>query len=126
MKNLKPTHTLIIAVITLLACSCTKTINDCRIEPATDCRGANLAGADLSGAFLSAADLTAVDLRNADLSGADLNWANLREADLRGTNLSGAILSGALLNKAKYNTKTQWPEGFDPMVARAVLVDNDG
>ena len=126
MKQLHLTHTLVIATIILLSCSCSKTINNCKIEPATDCRGASLAGADLSGAFLSAADLTDVDFRNANLSGADLNWANLRGADLRGADLKGATLSSALLNKAQYNTKTQWPEGFDPEAAHAVLVDDGG
>ena len=126
MKTLHPTQALIIVTLALLTSSCTKTINNCKIEPATDCRGASLAGADMSSTFLSAADLTEVDFRNANLRGADLNWANLRGADLRGADLTDAILSGALLNEAKYDTKTDWPEGFDPEVAGAVLVDDSG
>jgi len=57
------------------------------------CRGANLRGADLSDA----------DLRGADLSGANLRGADLSDADLRRADLSDA----------KFNSITQFPDGFD-------------
>ena len=112
----KPTaaHTLILVAITLLACSCAKTINGCKIERATDCRGAILVGADLSHFDLSGADLT-----DADLSGADLT-----DADLSGADLTNANLVGAMLRLAKYNTNTKWTLGFDPEAAGAVLVED--
>ena len=72
------------------------------------------------------------DLSGADLGGADLRWAKLLGTDLRGANLHGANLHGANLEKAKlhranlsgakYTANTQWPEGFDPEAAGAVLV----
>ena len=122
----KPTaaHTLILVAITLLACSCAKTINGCKIEPATDCRGAILVGADLSHFDLSGADLTDADLSDADLSGAILWNAGLNGADLSGADLSNANLVGAMLRLAKYNANTKWPFGFDPEAAGAVLVDD--
>ena len=126
----KPTaaHTLILVAITLLACSCAKTINGCKIERATDCRGAILVGADLSHFDLGGADLTDADLSDADLSGAilwnaDLSGADLSGADLSGADLTNANLVGAMLRLAKYNTNTKWTLGFDPEAAGAVLVD---
>ena len=97
----KPTaaHTLILVAITLLACSCAKTINGCKIERATDCRGAILVGADLSHFDLGGADLTDADLTNANLV-------------------------GAMLRLAKYNANTKWTLGFDPEAAGAELVED--
>ena len=66
--------------------------------------------------------------------GADLRHINLLDADLWGANLSGANLSlanlylaklnGANLTGARYNADTTWPEGFDPVAAGAVLVED--
>ena len=122
----KPTaaHTLILVAITLLACSCAKTINGCKIERATDCRGAILVGADLSHFDLGGADLTDADLSDADLSGAILWNAGLNGADLSGADLTNANLVGAMLRLTKYNANTKWPLGFDPEAAGAVLVDD--
>ena len=122
----KPTaaHTLILVAITLLACSCAKTINGCKIERATDCRGAILVGADLSHFDLSGADLTDADLSGADLSGAILWNAGLNGADLSGADLTNANLVGAMLRLTKYNANTKWPLGFAPAAAGAVLVDD--
>jgi uncharacterized protein YjbI with pentapeptide repeats len=81
--------------------------------------GANLISADLKGAYLKVAYLSYASLMGADLSGADLSTAMLSEADL----------SNAILSKAKYtkNDKlfgaTIWPEGFDPVAAGAICVD---
>ena len=81
------------------------------VEDGRKCRGANLQYIDLSRA----------DLREANLGRAYLNGANLYRADLR-----GAILYGADPTGATYTANTQWPEGFDPVAAGAVLVDDDG
>jgi len=43
----------------------------------------------------------------------------MRGADLREAKLSEAKLFGAL-----YSTDTIWPEGFDPVAAAAVLVED--
>ena len=122
----KPTaaHTLILVAITLLACSCAKTINRCKIEPATDCRGAILVGADLSHFDLGGADLTDANLHGADLRSADLRNANLSGADLSGADLTNANLVGAMLRLAKYNANTKWTLGFDPEAAGAELVED--
>lgn len=114
-----------------------------------------LDNADLSRANLSGTDLRRIDLRRANLSGAnlsgaDLFGANLNGANLKGANLSGAILiaadmsnfvsnsgvfwqtleaanlDGANLNGAYYSTHTQWPDGFDPITAGAIMyMDNE-
>jgi uncharacterized protein YjbI with pentapeptide repeats len=70
------------------------------------------------GADLSGLDLSSANLSEANLSGASLHWA-----DLRGANLRWADLTGAGLSDAKNNADTTWPEGFDPVAARAVLVE---
>ena len=125
MKKPIVAHSLILVAIAVLVCSCAKTVNGCKIEPATDCRGADLVGVDLSKSQLSAADFTDAELRGANLRGANLNWANLSNADLRGSNMRESILSGAILRGARYDVQTEWPEGFDPVVASAVLVSED-
>ncbi len=51
--------------------------------------------------------LVGADLRNINLSEAHLRWANLRDADL---------------SMVRYNARTMWPEGFDPVAAGAVYV----
>jgi hypothetical protein len=71
----------------------------------------DLGNADLSGANLSGATLIGANLRGANLRGANLSWAILIEANLLYANLSGTL----------YNKNTIWPEGFDPVAARAVL-----
>jgi hypothetical protein len=91
--------------------------------------GANFSGANLSGANLSNADLNGANFSNADLSGADLKRAffkyaslsnaNLQDADLREAtldlaNLRGANLSDANLEGATYDSRTVFPDGFDP------------
>lgn len=103
---------------------------------------AKLARADLRMTDLSTAYLIGADISYADLRGADLRGADLREADLRGAHLSkGAVrtfkiiqngelrnedfpedsVSEANLNGAKYDMKTIWPVGFDPIKRGAEL-----
>ena len=84
-----------------------------------DLRNANLTGANLIGA-----DLWYTNLRSAILINAKLQRANLVNADLNGADLSGADLFGASLHDAKYDADTKWPDGFDPVAARAVLVED--
>ena len=86
-------------------------VNDgCRIEPRTQCPGANLSRTNLEGVFLIEADLSGANLRGSLLTGADLSaanlsgailWgANLSDADLSNANLTGADLTGADLRRA--------------------------
>jgi hypothetical protein len=88
---------------------------------------ARLVGADLSGAILTEADLTRSYLHQAKLSGADLNGADLRgailtEADLSRAYLHQAKLNGANLTGVSFNSRTTWPDDFDPVKAGAVKV----
>lgn len=57
------------------------------------------------------------DLRYANLRNANLRNANLRDANLRNANLYNAILYNANLRNAAANSRTLWPEGFDPQAA---------
>ncbi len=59
-------------------------------------------------------------LKGANLSGANLSVTRMSDANLRGANLFGANL-----RLADYSANTQWPEGFDPEAAGAVLVEDD-
>ena len=60
-------------------------------------------------------------MRELNLTGANLEGANLYMANLTGADLTGADLLGANLEKAPYGNDTQWPEGFDPIEAGALL-----
>lgn len=96
-------------------------------------RGAQLEKVDLVNARLSGSDLWSVNLKGANLEGANLWDVSLEEADLEGANLQGAELgkatlsfaklTGANLQGAKYNNDTLWPEGFNPIAAGAILVN---
>lgn len=91
-----------------------------------DLRGADLAGANLMGAYLSSTNQLSAYLWSTNqlsviLGGADLRGADLWFADLRGADLRGADLTGANLRGATYNDQTDWPEGYDPVAAGALL-----
>jgi uncharacterized protein YjbI with pentapeptide repeats len=103
--------------------------------------GAHLRNAHLCGAYMLKADLRkadlikayliGADLRGARLIGADLSGAKMSEIDLRGAVLYGAILSAADLSaadlsRAKYSADTDWPDGFKPKEAGAILVEEEG
>ena len=93
---------------------------------AVNLSNANLRNADFSGVNLEFADLTNADLRDANFSRVNLHYANLTNSDLRGTDLreikynSNTDWTGAI-----YSVHTQWPEGFDPQAAGAVLVEEN-
>ena len=94
-------------------------------------RKAHLRKAVLRDANLEGAKLQEADLQRADLRGANLQDADLQKADLRGTVLglkpfsgdavlggqtaverAAANLKGANLRRAKVNSETVWPKGF--------------
>ena len=74
-----------------------------------DLRGANLEWAKLAGADLSEADLTGANLKFANFTGAVLRWADLSHADLRFADFTGTDLTGT-----NYNSKTLFPDNFNP------------
>ncbi len=96
-----------------------------------DFRGASLSRAifihcDAHGSNFSAADLIKTDFSSANLQNtsflnAKLNGSDFRSADLRGARLDKTDLNGAKLINAIYDEFTQWPEGFDPQSAGAIL-----
>jgi Pentapeptide repeats (8 copies) len=87
-----------------------------------DLRGADLSYANLSGANLSGANLSAgTNLAFADLSRADLRQANLKDAHFEGANLEGVLLEGAV-----YDEYTQFPRGFNPLMAGATAAEAEG
>ncbi|HJO34228.1 MAG TPA: hypothetical protein QGI62_08920 [Anaerolineales bacterium] len=53
-----------------------------------------------------------------------LNGRKRVGADLQDIDLSEANLNVVNLEPAMYDAGTKWPEGFDPMAAEAVLVDD--
>jgi hypothetical protein len=88
---------------------------------------ADLTEVNLATANLQYADFTKTTLANTDLSGANLQNTNFSKAlifdkiNLQGANLSDADLENENfmyddinLEKAKYSTRTKFPEGFKP------------
>lgn len=70
--------------------------------------------ADLRGSDINTATLT-----NVDFSGADLSGVNLGNATLLNVNFEGAILEETRFEGAKYDAATKFPDGFDPVAAKA-------
>jgi uncharacterized protein YjbI with pentapeptide repeats len=64
------------------------------------------------------ARLDGADLRGARLTDARLAAVNLYDADLRDTDVSGVSFIGA-----NANSRTQWPQGFDPNISRVNIRD---
>jgi hypothetical protein len=93
-----------------------------------DLHGADLHRADLRGAHMDGADLRGADLREADLTDADLHNADLHEADLRDASLRGTNLlafgipgiGSAKLGRARYTSRTTFPDSFNPRDARMI------
>jgi hypothetical protein len=81
---------------------------------------AMLDNANMAGADCHRANMRAANLRGADLSFANLRAANLTGADLEFAKLTGADLTGATLYSARYNNRTEWPDGFDPQKSGAI------
>ncbi len=117
----------------------------------TEFRRADLTGADFRGAMLketrffqtilNEANLEKADFSSITLSGAKFKKANLRKlkgiasvayvdfsgADLRGANLVGMTIynNTAEFRKAKYDSQTRWPKGFDVEASGAVLDEEE-
>ena len=105
-----------------------------------DLREADLKYANLTYCQCYAADFSKTDLGNANFQEAFLfkanfqnayglfvrfDDANLESAKLQGANLGLAKLTGTQLRFAKYSSNTIFPEGFDPVAAGAIFVEED-
>jgi uncharacterized protein YjbI with pentapeptide repeats len=86
-------------------------------------RNAHLQEASLEGADLTGAVVQGAQLLGANLSGTKLRCANLRETRIQGANFENADLRDADLSsvegearwrRARYNSATRFPEGFNP------------
>jgi uncharacterized protein YjbI with pentapeptide repeats len=86
-----------------------------------DLRNASLKGANLQEAYLERAYLENADLEDANLAGAYLEGSYLGGANLVGTYMGATNLAGADLTGALYNDTTEWPTGFEPEKAGALL-----
>ena len=85
----------------------------------------DLWGAELDSAVLISANLGEANLFRAKLPDARLDLASLNNANLDGAELINATLHEADLRGATYTAHTVWPDGFDPVAAGAILVEDD-
>jgi uncharacterized protein YjbI with pentapeptide repeats len=118
-------------------------IRDANFSGAFACR-VDLTDADLTGSYLFVADFSDAILhrttfRNCHLGGAWFDGADLREAvlenaDLRSAKFVGTRLQGADLRSnslalvrslkgATFDSRTLWPEGFDPLLFGALYAE---
>lgn len=104
-------------------------------------REANLKSADLYWASLFGSDLSRSNCENTDFSGTDLKevnftGANLKNAkfgrsnlgtitDLSGANFTDSILDGAKFDHTRYDSKTVFPRGFDPVKNGLICIQTD-
>jgi uncharacterized protein YjbI with pentapeptide repeats len=88
----------------------------------------NVSGADLTGINLENAHLYVVGFRDANLSGAifrkvTLDTAYFQRSRLFGANFSEATFHNQIVFRhALYNDETKFPDGFDPVAARAYRI----
>lgn len=110
--------------------------------PVVTLHGAVLSRAQFQNAFLDSANLQVADLSWINLQNTFLRWANLQGAELLGANLQGADFSWANLQGAElkdikyddktifsgayYDSKTIFPDGFDPKAHGMRKVDEHG
>ena len=90
-----------------------KTINGCKLEPASNCAGMDLRKADLSNMDLrkinfDGANLAGANLRHAQLDLSTFEKANLADANLTRASLQQASLRGANLDNTKLIAITGW------------------
>ncbi|MCS6943456.1 MAG: pentapeptide repeat-containing protein [Geminocystis sp.] len=100
----------------------------------------HLNSANLEKAYLSHADFTQAALNNANLKGANLKHAIFQQAFLTGANLTDANLAEANLcdaslvatefemacfYNAQYNSKTLFPQNFDPQQRKMVFLQRN-
>src|SRR5687767_12775098 len=133
--SMKPSFWLVCDTVSVSREGCTPHLVGTNLRRASlagaDLRNANLQGADLRDAFMLGGHAVRVH-RGPGKSTFKLKPkpTDLRGADLRGANLQGAQLSMkdsripcVFLSRARYDTRTRWPKGFDPVKAGAVKVE---
>ena len=94
--------------------------------------GANLKGAFFSNINFTSAKFAGTDLRRSQFPGCTLIDADFRKAKLQGANLQLVHPATAALQRmedanfvgARYDTRTLWPQGFDPKAAGAILEED--
>jgi uncharacterized protein YjbI with pentapeptide repeats len=92
-------------------------------------REANFSGANLSGSTFMDVDFSGTKFAGTTLcaavfKGVSLDGTDFQEADVTGADLGGAYnLNGASFVGAKYDSRTVWPEGFDPRSTEAISLD---
>jgi hypothetical protein len=92
-------------------------------------RDADFSGATLSGSNFMEVDFSRTKFVETDLSAATFDSVNLDGADFQGADLTGADLGGAYnlsgtnFVGAKYDSRTVWPEEFDPQSSEAIRID---
>lgn len=86
-------------------------------------RSANLQRANLTDAGLNMAKFQASDLTSANLTNADVGRTSFEGACLKRAVMKCRRLEMAILRDATFDVDTEWPEGFDPMAAGAILIN---
>ena len=81
---------------------------------AIDIQGGSYAETNFKHAQLSEARISRANFKGSSLEHANLSGARLHEVDLTGAHLDQTKLTGTC-----YDSKTIWPEGFDPVAAGA-------
>ena len=80
---------------------------------ARDLSNLYLGGFDFTGAKFTSTTISNTVLSGSTLINANFAGANLENSYLNGTVLTGAVLTGVRLSGASFDSKTQWPSGFD-------------
>lgn len=107
-----------------------KVLLDRSVLPLCDAGKASLVGASLTEAVVShaslrEANLTSADLRKSCMPVTDLCYAVLVDADIRGADFRAAKLHAADFTRARYDAKTQFPDGFDKAAAGMILCESE-
>jgi uncharacterized protein YjbI with pentapeptide repeats len=80
-----------------------------------DLKGASCVDADFRGADFVGAHCRSINLRRADLRDATMGDIDLTKARLQGADFRGCVLDDACVKGARYDRRTRFPEGFDPV-----------
>ena len=65
------------------------------------------------------------DLSGADLSGAEIYETHFEDCDLRGAIMLADNLDNAYFTGARFDKRSVWPEGFNPLEYGAILVEDE-
>ena len=79
---------------------------------------------DLSRAVLVSCDFSGARLTEGTLINCQLRNCNFSNCNLKGADLSNAVIEESQFIRARFDKKTQFPSGFDP-VARGMVLTKD-